>query len=209
MSTFAPSAMGEIVALSLFMGSLGVQATFMGGWLRWQQMMRREREEEEEAMTPYDSQETLQSIANSQSTRSSKTPKDPRLVGWEFKIVRAQRDIFHDPLVFQRMCEEEANAGWILLEKLDDRRARFKRPIALREIIKADMMPVDPYRSHYGAASRFSPWLLGIVGLMVVVVPAYLAFVLVSMMLHKPAPAAPASPSPIPSLNPPSVPPQS
>jgi hypothetical protein len=194
--------MGEIVVLSLFMGSLGLEATFMGGWLRWQQIIRRECEEEEEAMTPYDSPETLQSITDSQKSRSSKTPKDPRLVGWEFKIVRAQRDVFHDPLVFQRLCEEEANSGWILLEKLDDRRVRFKRPIALREIIKADMMPVDPYRSHYGTAPRWSTWLLGITGLMVVLVPAYLAFVLVSMTLNKPVTPAP---SPLPSLNPPSA----
>lgn len=204
----APAHMGEIVVLSLFLGSLGLQATFVAGWWRWQQMINWECEEEE-AMTPYDSQETLQSISDSQKTRSAnKTPKDPRLVGWEFKIVRAPRDVFHDPLVFQRLCEEEANAGWILLEKLDDRRVRFKRPIALREIIKAEMMPVDPYRSHYGASSRFNRWWLALVGLLVVLGPAYLAFVLVSTKLHKPPAEGPALPSPIPSLNPPSVPQQ-
>ena len=200
--------MGEIVAISLFMGSLGLQATFWGAWWRWQHLMRQEHEEEEEAMTPYDSQETLQSISSSQSSRSSKPPKDPRLVGWEFKIVRAQRDVFQDPLVFQRLCEEEANAGWILLEKLDDRRVRFKRPIALREIIKADLLPVDPYRSHYGTGPRLNPWLWGLAGLVVLLVPAYLTFVLVSMTLHKPVPDAPTSPAPLPSLNPPSVPQQ-
>jgi hypothetical protein len=197
--------MGEIVALSLFMGSLVLPAT--GSWWRWRQLTRREREEEEEAMTPYDSQETLQSISDSQRSRSGKPPKDPRLVGWEFKIVRAQRNVFHDPLVFQQMCEEEANAGWILLEKLDDRRVRFKRPIALREIVKADLMPVDPYRSHYGSSSRISPWLLGLAGLFVAIVPAYLAFMLVSKTLPKPAPEAPTIPAPLPSLNPPSGPP--
>ncbi len=200
--------MGEIVALSLCMGSLGLPAISLGSWLRWQQRMRREREEEEEAMTPYDSQETLQSISDSQSTRSAHFPKDPRLVGWEFKIVRAQRDVFQDPLVFQRLCEEEANAGWILLEKLDDRRVRFKRPIALREIIKADLLPVDPYRSHYRTAPRFSPWLVGVLGVIVVLVPAYLAFVLVSMTLHKPTPETSPSSAPAPTLNPPSVSPQ-
>jgi hypothetical protein len=200
--------MGEVFVFSLLMGSLGLQAIFVGAWLRWQQVVKRECEEEEEAMTPYDSPDALQAIASHQTPRSGKAPKDPRLVGWEFKIVRSQRDVFRDPLILQRVCEEEANSGWILLEKLDDRRVRFKRPIALREIIKADMMPVDPYRSQYGASTSWNSWLLGITGLILILLPAYLAFALVSMTLTKPAvdPAATPSTLPAPTLNPPSVP---
>jgi len=35
---------------------------------------------------------------------------------WEFKIVRANRNVFRDSVVLQQLCEEEAEAGWILLE---------------------------------------------------------------------------------------------
>jgi len=37
--------------------------------------------------------------------------------------------MFRDPVVLRQLCEEEAEAGWILLEKLDDHRVRFKRPM--------------------------------------------------------------------------------
>jgi len=51
------------------------------------------------------------------------------LEGWEFKIVRAATRKFRRPEVLQRVCEEEARAGWEMLEKFDDSRIRFKRRI--------------------------------------------------------------------------------
>ena len=46
---------------------------------------------------------------------------------WEFKIVRAYRAVFAKPEAFKKLLSEEERAGWILLEKLDDNRVRFKR----------------------------------------------------------------------------------
>jgi len=189
--------MGEVTLLSVLIGSLGLQAVVAGGWLRWQQWkIRQICEEEEETLTPYESKDTVQSTSAQKRTGSSKPPKDPRLVGWEFKIVRSSRDLFRDPPVFRRVCEEESQAGWILLEKLDDRRIRFKRPIALREILNSEMLAIDPYRSHYGSSANHWIWVAAIVSLILLILPAYLGFMLVSSTFNKQSPELPQS-SPI------------
>jgi hypothetical protein len=87
------------------------------------------RLQEEEEMTSY-SQEELQS--------------------WEFKIVRANTGVFSKPEVLNKLIQEEAQASWIMVEKFDDSRVRFKRPLSARE--KDVQLPpgIDPYRTHYG-----------------------------------------------------------
>jgi hypothetical protein len=173
---------------SLLVGSLGFQAMFAGGWLRWQQMTleQQKQEEEEDTVTRYDSKDTVPSQEMPKGNGSrQKSNQDPRLVGWEFKIVRAERDLFRDPAVFKQLCEEEESAGWIMLEKLDDRRIRFKRPIALRQIMNPDVLPFDPYRTHYGASSRGKTWLVAIVAIVVLLLPTYLGYMLVSTTLLK------------------------
>ena len=69
---------------------------------------------------------------------------------WEFKIVRSDTAAFRKPEVLSKLLEEEAQAGWVMLEKLDDSRVRFKRPRSAR--VKDTYLPegVDPYRTHYG-----------------------------------------------------------
>jgi hypothetical protein len=89
----------------------------------------RRRLQEEEEMTTY-SQEELQ--------------------GWEFKIVRANTSVFGKSAELNKLIQEEAQAGWIMVEKFDDSRVRFKRPVSARE--KDAQLPADvnPYRTHYG-----------------------------------------------------------
>jgi hypothetical protein len=69
---------------------------------------------------------------------------------WEFKIVRSESGAFRRPEVLRKLIEEEARAGWVMLEKFDDRRIRFKRPRSARG--KDALLPsgVDPYRTRYG-----------------------------------------------------------
>lgn len=69
---------------------------------------------------------------------------------WEFKIVRSVTDQFKKPDVFRLMVEEESLSGWQLLEKLDNGRVRFKRPVSARK--RDAMLPegMDPYRTQYG-----------------------------------------------------------
>lgn len=69
---------------------------------------------------------------------------------WEFKIVRANRPVFRNPAHLRRLVEQEGRAGWTLLEKFDNSRIRFKRPIQAR-LNDRNLPPgIDPYRVHYG-----------------------------------------------------------
>ncbi|MEP0870231.1 hypothetical protein NDA01_10510 [Trichocoleus desertorum AS-A10] len=201
----------EITILSLFVGSLGAQATLLGNWLRWQQVVvGLQSEEEEEILTRYETKEDIAKTGHGNTTAPRQTAngqtangqtangaakeaqRDPRLMGWEFKIVRANRDLFRDPAVFQRMCQEESESGWIMLEKLDDRRVRFKRPIAMRDIVKAEFLNYDPYRCHYGPTHNSVTWLGAIAALTAILLPAYLGYALVSVRFTK-TPVKPAA----------------
>lgn len=186
----------EIVVYSLFVGSLGLQAVVLGGWMHWQQRLGANQEQEEEILTQYETKENT--VIEPQQNGAAKQLKDPRLVGWEFKIVRANYNIFRDSQVLQKLCQEEAESGWILLEKLDDRRVRFKRPIALREIVKSEYLKHEPYRSHYGSSWQPWNWFAAIAFLAAMTLPAYLGYALVSRTF-----ASPNQTQPLPAAFPP------
>jgi len=69
---------------------------------------------------------------------------------WEFKIVRSGTAAFRKPEEFAKLLEEEARFGWVLLEKLDDGRVRFKRKVGSRPRLPLGEHEGDPYRSVYG-----------------------------------------------------------
>lgn len=171
----------EILVWSVFLGTLGIEAVMASALVRWQQVVvKQEYQEEEEMLTSYDSKDNITDSHQSQRANKGEPPQDPRLSGWEYKIVRASSDLFRDPTVLAKLCEEESLAGWILFEKLDDRRVRFKRPLAMREVITPDALAFDPYRSHYGPSSNWLAWIAGIAAVTAMVLPAYLGFMLVS-----------------------------
>jgi hypothetical protein len=70
------------------------------------------------------------------------------LEGWEFKIVRAATRKFRDPKIVRQVCDEEARAGWEMLEKFDDYRIRFKRSVEHRA--NDAYLNTDPYRTQLG-----------------------------------------------------------
>jgi hypothetical protein len=85
------------------------------------------------------------------------TPADVR-GEWEFKVLASDAGAFRDPDVLRKVQAEEARAGWVLLEKLDDNQLRFKRPTSARMGDQA--LPFDAYRTTYtGGGHRFSLWL--------------------------------------------------
>jgi hypothetical protein len=88
----------------------------------------RRRREEEEAMTEY--------------SRADLTE------GWEFKILRSATNAFRNPDLFRQALEEEARAGWVLVEKFDNQRLRLKRSASARAGDTA--LGFDPYRTSYG-----------------------------------------------------------
>jgi hypothetical protein len=140
--------------------------------------------EEEETLTSFEFNQEIPTTELPLSNGSyNQTQKDARLVGWEFKIVRAKTDLFRDPAVFQKLCEEEKLAGWMLLEKLDDRRIRFKRPTALRDLMLAEGLTYDPYRTHYGPTWTPLNWLSAIAAILAFTVPTYLGYTYVSQVL--------------------------
>ncbi|HNB50491.1 MAG TPA: hypothetical protein PK530_01030 [Anaerolineales bacterium] len=109
---------------------------------------RKQLQEEEERMTRYNSDEVNGD--------------------WEFKIVRSATEQFKKPEIFQQMVEEESLAGWQLLEKLDNNRVRFKRPVSARK--RDAMLPagVDPYRTQFGISENMLGLWVGAIILLVV-----------------------------------------
>jgi hypothetical protein len=88
---------------------------------------QRQMQQEEEEMTKY-------------------SPED--LDDWEFKIVRSATSAFRNPEHLRRLIAEEAQSGWIMVEKFDDARVRFKRRRGNYPIQSAS--GIDPYRTTYG-----------------------------------------------------------
>lgn len=215
----------EILILCWFAGGLGYEAIIWGNWLQQRQQQQSQQEEEEEILTRYESygqdpyiphlptspmSSSPVSDGNGaditdrtlETWETSSLPKDSSLMGWEYKIVRSHYDLFRDPKIFQKLCQEEAEAGWLLLEKLDDRRVRFKRPVALRDVLHTDYLTRDPYRTHYGPSGQLMSWLGMVAAVTAIVLPAYLGYALVTRTSSRqPAPFTFPSPTyPSPSL---------
>src|SRR5262245_15477427 len=62
-------------------------------------------QQEEEEMTPYGAKDLAED--------------------WEFKILRSATNRFRDPIWLNAILQEEARAGWKLVEKFDDGRVRL------------------------------------------------------------------------------------
>jgi hypothetical protein len=90
-----------------------------------------------------------ETMRNEEETMTPYMPDDTD--GWEFKIVRSGTAKFRRPEVVRRLVDEEARAGWELLEKFDDYRIRFKRRVEHR----ADdaHRQIDPYRTQIGLST--------------------------------------------------------
>lgn len=169
-------------------GSLGLEAALAGVLVSCEQLAAGQKyEEEEEVLTRYESQDgNFNAHENARSNGNPKSAPNPGdLKVWEYKIVRASSDLFRNPAIFHKLCREEEEVGWILLEKLDDRRVRFKRPIALRDAPRPNLPPFDPYRTHYGPVSNAMNWAVASVFLSAIVLPAVLGYALVSTTLTR------------------------
>lgn len=67
---------------------------------------------------------------------------------YEFKIIRNNFNAFDKPDKMRAALEEEARAGWELVEKFDGNRIRLRRPIACRE--QDHTLDFNPYRTTLG-----------------------------------------------------------
>lgn len=69
---------------------------------------------------------------------------------WEFKIVRSVTGAFGKRATIEKVVAEEAAAGWVLVEKFDDNRLRFKRPASAKRNDFNLPAQINPYRTTYG-----------------------------------------------------------
>jgi hypothetical protein len=98
------------------------------------------QEQEEEEMTPY------QDLGGD----------------WEFKILRSVTGAFGNPKKLRKALDQEAMAGWTLVEKFDNGRIRLKRPGSARSADGA--LGFDPYRSNFGMPEgRFAATLIALI----------------------------------------------
>jgi hypothetical protein len=87
------------------------------------------------------------------------------LEGWEFKIVRSSFGSFRNPERLEKLCREEARAGWEMLEKFDDYRIRFKRRTDKRAMDQ--FAEIDPYRTGYDSGTGAGIWIFIILALLI------------------------------------------
>ncbi|MBU8934643.1 MAG: hypothetical protein KOO62_11655 [candidate division Zixibacteria bacterium] len=86
------------------------------------------------------------------------------LKDWEFKIVRSVTEKFKSHEAVQKLCAEEAQAGWEMVEKFDNGRIRFKRRIECRS--RDGHLQIDPYRTNIGfTEGSFVMVILGVIAL--------------------------------------------
>lgn len=69
---------------------------------------------------------------------------------WEFKIVRSATGAFGKREKIEQVVAEEAVAGWMMVEKFDDNRLRFKRPASAKRNDYNLPPHINPYRTTYG-----------------------------------------------------------
>lgn len=75
---------------------------------------------------------------------------DDPLTNWEFKIIRSGTGSFGQSDKLRKVLEEEAKAGWELVEKFDNNRVRLRRPVTARKDDVA--LNFDPYRTWIGVS---------------------------------------------------------
>ena len=102
---------------------------------------KRKRDEEEEQLTAYSTQEMQD--------------------GWEFKIVRSATGAFRKPEEFRKLIDREALSGWVMLEKFDSDRVRFKRPVSARDKDTSLPAGIDPYSTQFGISQGAFEWIIG------------------------------------------------
>lgn len=93
------------------------------------QQIRQQQCQEEEQMTPYGTRDLSED--------------------WEFKILRSMSGEFAKPERLAQILEQEARAGWLMVEKFDNHRIRLKRRSEARKDDR--LLGFDPYRSYVGA----------------------------------------------------------
>lgn len=95
----------------------------------------------------------------------TKYTKDELNNDWEFKIVKSASGQFNKREAVEQVRAEESIAGWVMVEKFDEYRIRFKRPASAQRNDYNLPPGIDPYRTTYGISEgALVVTILGIVG---------------------------------------------
>ena len=86
----------------------------------------------------------------------------------EYKVVQSNTPMFANTAKLKEVVAEEAQAGWELLEKLDNYKLRFQRDISHR--VNDDKLESDPYRTQVGVSSVVTYTATAIVTIAIVLV---------------------------------------
>ncbi|MFM7450788.1 MAG: hypothetical protein ACKO24_19570 [Leptolyngbyaceae cyanobacterium] len=82
--------------------------------------------------------------------------------------------------MLRRLCQQEARAGWVLVEKLDSRRVRFKRSLILADPVKPIQRAVAQHQTQFNPIANRTRLLWIFAFLTALILPAVLAYRLVS-----------------------------
>lgn len=91
----------------------------------------------------------------------------------EYKVMQAQTPLFSETAKMHEVLEQEAKAGWQLLEKEDNYRIKLQRNVSHRENDKN--LGFDAYRSTVGVSSMVTYGATAVVTIAIVSVILYLA----------------------------------
>ena len=91
----------------------------------------------------------------------------------EYKVMQAQTPLFSDSKKMHEVLEQEAQAGWRLLEKEDNYKVRLQRDISHRE--NDENLEFDAYRSTVGVSSVLTYGITATVTIAIVSVILYFA----------------------------------
>ncbi len=91
----------------------------------------------------------------------------------EYKIIQSQTPMFTDTAKMHEVLEQEAKAGWRLLEKEDNYRLKLQRDISNRAN-DADL-DFDAYRTTVGVSSTVTKGMTAILTMAIVSVILYFA----------------------------------
>lgn len=91
----------------------------------------------------------------------------------EYKILQSQTPLFSDPGKLHEILDQEAKAGWRLLEKEDNYRIKLQRDIGNRENDKN--LDFDAYRSTVGVPALITYGVTALATITIVSVILYFA----------------------------------
>lgn len=91
----------------------------------------------------------------------------------EYKVLTSNTPAFSSREKMQRILEEEAQAGWRLVEKYDNFKIRVERDVSARE--NDANCPFDPYRTTVGVNSAVYMGIAAVVTVLVIILVIQLA----------------------------------